>query len=283
LVGDNFNSFVWVNSYLFTADEGQGTYLSTDSGQTWSHANNGIPTTSVMKVASTGNYVFAGTYTSGFFLSTDSGAHWRQKNNGLTHLDVLSIATSGNKIFIATSGGVYLSTDTGSTWNFVSNGLNLSSGALAYIVTNGNMVFTGDRALGIHVSFDDGAHWYLYNNGLTNTSVWSLAISQTNLYAGTQHGFFKLDLATVNSTKDLVESESTINIYPNPVEESFNVSMDDYKSKARMEIFNTIGEVVYTAEITQPLSAFRLNASPGIYVVKISSNDRQYTKKIVLK
>lgn len=281
LTGDYYNSFAWVNSYLFAGEDHKGVFLTTDTGQSWTAVNNGLSSLYIMSLASSGNSIMVGTYTGGFFLSTDSGAHWRQKNNGLMHLDVLSLATSGNKIFAATSGGMYLSTDTGSTWTLINNGLSI--GSLGEVVTNGTITFSGDRSNGVHVSFDDGAHWTSINYNLPSTDVWSMAMSTNSLFIGTNgNGVWRMDFSAINSVKDLNNLVQAVSIFPNPGNGTFNVSVNDLKKNTQMEIINSIGEIIFTTEITQPTTTYDLDYTPGIYFVRIKNTEDQVVKKLVI-
>src|SRR5271169_5139892 len=51
-------------------------------------------------------------------------------------------------------------------------------------------LFAGTWGGGVFLSTNNGTSWTAVNSGLTNFSIMSLAVSGTNLFAGTQNGLF---------------------------------------------------------------------------------------------
>ncbi|MEO0216899.1 MAG: hypothetical protein ABIL14_07785, partial [candidate division WOR-3 bacterium] len=178
-------------------------YKSTDGGNTWSVADNGLPQSDVIVLAvdpENPSIIFAGTYNDGLFKSTNGAQSWSPMNNGLTNMRISAIAIDPNNsqiIYVGTSGGgVFKSVDGGSTWNPANNGLdNLYVGLHALIIDNSSSstLYVGTNN-GIFKSTDAGATWTAINNGVTNTSIQSLALNPKNssiLYAGTNRGILK--------------------------------------------------------------------------------------------
>ncbi len=194
---------VAVNSsgYIFTGTNGDGSFLSTDNGVSWSQINNSLSNDLVRTwvVNSAGN-IFAGTYGSGVFLSTNNGTSWSQVNNGLGNNDVFALTiNSAGYIFAGTdSEGVYLSTNNGASWTQINNGLtNLSLRQIA--INSSGYIFAATWGGGVYLSTNNGASWTPVNNGLTNADVQSLAINSSGyIFAGTYgSGVF---LSTNNGT-----------------------------------------------------------------------------------
>jgi hypothetical protein len=179
------------------AGTGSGVFLSTDNGGNWILA--GTPFSGFSEMLSVGTNLFAGTR-SGVFLSTDNGTSWTPVNTGLLDSNVMALAISGTNLFAGTDTGVFLSTNNGTNWSDISAGLPrgfygiITVGALAVDGTN---LFAGssgrglkayhESGRGVFLSTDFGTNWAAVNNGLTDTSVSALAISGTNLIAGTAH------------------------------------------------------------------------------------------------
>lgn len=69
-------------------------------------------------------------------------------------------------------------------------------------------------------------------------------------------------------------------IYPNPSSERFTVSGID--SEATLELFNSIGMKVFEQKI-EGETTVEPNVISGIYLAKISKDNKTYTKKIVIK
>ncbi|MBO0695589.1 MAG: regulator, partial [Verrucomicrobia bacterium] len=59
------------------------------------------------------------------------------------------------------------------------------SGQVMDILADGSNVFAGSRGGGVFLSTDNGSTWMPLDNGLTNPYVNSLAVSGSNLFAGT--------------------------------------------------------------------------------------------------
>ena len=168
---------------IYAGTRGGGVFLSTNNGTDWTAVNNGLTNTDVYSLAISGANIYAGT-ADGVFLSTNNGTSWNAVNNGLTNTSVGSLAICGTKIFAGTLSGVFLSTNNGSSWNAVNNGL--TNTFVSSIATNGTNIFVGTYEYGgVYLSTDDGSSWNAKDNGL-NTAVYSLAISGTMIFAGTE-------------------------------------------------------------------------------------------------
>ncbi|RMG80874.1 MAG: T9SS C-terminal target domain-containing protein, partial [Bacteroidetes bacterium] len=82
--------------------------------------------------------------------------------------------------------------------------------------------------------------------------------------------------------KDL--AEDNFNIYPNPNNGNFILSAKNLTGNERLVVFNALGEVVFSENITASFSEVSLkNAHPGIYFVKIISDQGNIVRKIVVQ
>jgi photosystem II stability/assembly factor-like uncharacterized protein len=131
----------------------------------------------------------------GLYRSTSGGQFWRRLPIGYGDGWAIVFA-SDNTTALASfgdysaSGGVYISTDTGNTWLDVSAGIDYTVSAAAfepgdvtrvYAATLGGGVYRGTYTPG------SGVSWVQINTGLTDTMVYSIAVSPSNtdvLYAG---------------------------------------------------------------------------------------------------
>ena len=199
---------------LFAGTEGGGVFLSTDDGNSWQTANNGLGDSSVYSLIISGANIFAGTR-NGVFRSTDNGTNWTSANTGLPSDYRVSAFTASNNgegetnLFAGTDGGgVFLSTNNGTNWGAVNDGFprNTSDTATYLNVTTltvspngagGTNLFAGTNNLfgfpnnGVFFSTNNGTSWTA--TGL-HTYINSLAVSPngvdgTNLFAGTGGGF----------------------------------------------------------------------------------------------
>jgi hypothetical protein len=171
-------------------------FIVTNSNGQWVQTNGpcgGI----VYSLAVSGTNLFAGTG-DGVFLSTNNGTNWTTVNNGLskrgTKLAVSPNGTGGTNLFagytrgyeIPAPSGIFLSTNNGTSWSAV----NTPFEGFSQMVEIGTNLFAGNEDGGVFLSTNNGTSWTAVNTGMTNTKVFSLAVSGTNLFAGTFGGVF---------------------------------------------------------------------------------------------
>ncbi|HMV46787.1 MAG TPA: hypothetical protein PLD20_16900 [Blastocatellia bacterium] len=172
---------------------------STNNGRDWTEINQGIISTSVSSLLINGNNLFAGTSSNGVFRSGDNGQTWTAVNNSLPSASIGLLAASGENLFaVASLWGVFRSTDNGQNWVAINNGLANSVTGIAPTVralaVSGNTLVAGTLN-GVFLSTNNGQSWVPSNNGLSTSSVFSMAVSGKNLFAGTGGGgvFLSID------------------------------------------------------------------------------------------
>jgi hypothetical protein len=86
--------------------DGEGAFLSTDNGGSWSGVNNGLTNLNIHSFVTNVRSLFAGT-DAGVFITTNGGISWNAVNAGLKDT-VLALALSGKDLFAGTrSAGVW--------------------------------------------------------------------------------------------------------------------------------------------------------------------------------
>jgi ligand-binding sensor domain-containing protein len=140
------NAFGVVGANLF-AGTGDGIFLSTNSGTSWTAVNSGLTSMTVNAFAVTGPNLFAGTQGGGVFLSTNNGSNWTAVNSGLTSTALSALAVAGASLFAGTVGGVFVSTNGGSSWTAVNTGL-INTSVYALVATGTNL-FAGTFGGGV--------------------------------------------------------------------------------------------------------------------------------------
>jgi len=182
-----------VDIFMLCSD---GVFLSTDDGTSWTAVNEGLPSSEVTTLVSSGTNIFTGTHDKGVFLSTNNGSNWTAVNTGLTDTWVVSLAVSGTNLFAGGSGDdLFRSTNNGTSWTQVGTGL--PNREVTVLVRSGSDLFAGTWYGGIFRSTNNGTSWTAVNTEMSNYGVRSLALFGTNLFAGTDHGVF---LSTNNGT-----------------------------------------------------------------------------------
>jgi len=179
-----------------------GVFVSTNwSNQcrNWTTINTGIIDRDIRSLAVSADCLFAGTETGGVFRTCNQGQSWMQVNAGLTNLSVHALAAhdlgaSGRIVFAGTGNGVFLSRDQGQSWTRISEGLPPGAFVNTLLVSGaGNDLFAGLFG-GVYVlpllslSTGQNQSWSAANTDLTNFNVFSLAMINTRLYAGTIGG-----------------------------------------------------------------------------------------------
>ncbi len=177
------NSLLINGGNIFAGTVGNGVFLSANNGNSWIAKNNGLTNLQVYSLVISGTSIFAGTH-DGVFISNDNGNNWTSV--GLTGNFVYSIAISGSNIFAGSNNGVYLSINNGASWAFMNSGLPATVNSFA---VDNNNVFAGTNGMGMSYTSNNGISWSGINNGLpSNSYIYSLAISGTNIFAGANNG-----------------------------------------------------------------------------------------------
>ena len=176
---------------LYAGTYGTGIFRSTDNGDHWSPASDGLTTPFVLSFTTAGGHVLAGAYFGGGVFRLGDDDIWVEKNQGLIATDVRAIASKSNgDLFAGTFGtGMYRSGDSGQSWAEVNQGLPHSFYVRALAINSGGAVFAGadfvDGGGGVYRSTDNGASWQDVT-GPISTDVRALAIdSSGRIYAGT--------------------------------------------------------------------------------------------------
>jgi len=166
---------------------GNAIYRTTDGGRTWSGSGTSLPAGAVFTfgIDPTSSIVYAGA--DAVFKSTDNGATWSGTGPGLPRLTVYAIAVAPDgTVYVGNDLGIYRSSDGGANWVDLHIGLPVD--ALVVDPASGAVYAAASPFVGVIKSID-GRTWN--SIGLQQNPVYSLAISQSVLYAGTFNGVFK--------------------------------------------------------------------------------------------
>jgi len=165
---------------IFAATYCGGVFRSTDRGDLWGPANNGLTDFCIYTLAVSPDYssdktLFAGTNSGKVFKSVDAGGVWSDSSTGLPDKQVHALAISpdypnDHTIFAGTlGGGVYRSNNAGGSWVEVTSGytdLWVLSLAISPGFASDLTIFAATDGEGLLKSTDGGASWTSVNNGL---------------------------------------------------------------------------------------------------------------------
>jgi hypothetical protein len=87
------------------------------------------------------------------------------------------------------------------------------------------------------------------------------------------------DCETVN-VPEIEKNNPTV--YPNPATNNFTVNLGN-DEKANIQLFNIVGQQVYSETITGSANVNVANLHSGVYMLKINQNGKSYTTKVVVK
>jgi photosystem II stability/assembly factor-like uncharacterized protein len=166
---------------------------TTDGGYTWHEQSWPSPTGYLTAVHSPDNQ-HAWAIGDGIVLKTTDGGetiniNWIFAGSGLNNTIVYSLGANGNNLFAGTLDGVFRSTNNGSSWIAVDSGLT-NIYVNKFIISRETNLFAGTQGGGIFLSTNNGNSWTTVNSGLTSNMVYSFAVIDTNLFAGTYAGVF---------------------------------------------------------------------------------------------
>ena len=172
--------------YLFAGTFNGGVYLSTDHGDSWKQVNFGLLNHYVNCLAASDSNIFTGTK-EGVFRSPSNGAYWIPASNGLVSKSIRSLNIYGKNLYAGTDSGLFVSTDDGDIWTSVG----LKGEAVNAFAVNGSYSFAGTDTSGVLISTDNGANWQIISIPDMSKRVFSLAVMENSLYAGTDMGIYR--------------------------------------------------------------------------------------------
>jgi len=226
-------------------------------------------------LALNGSNIFAGSNT-GMYLSSNNGTNWSSANTGLTSNIIKSLAVSGTNIFAGTEGyGVYSSSNNGSNWDATT----LMDAIVPAIAVCGNNIFAGTFE-GVFLSTNNGVAWNAVNTGLSHTTVFSLALNSSTLFAGTiDGGVYKRTLTEMISGINEIDNEKSISIFPNPFSFETVLKTKNGFKNISLSIYNSFGQQVKQINnISGPtINVQRDNLPSGIYFIQLADENNVIT------
>jgi len=287
------------DTYVYVGSLGGYVYYSSYNGNMW----NPIPIPGIASYSSIAGMVvidtllFAGTENNGVYRTKDNGANWEPVNNGLTNLTILALGVSGNTLYAGTYfDKFFISTDFGENWINSTGNLPLApDNTVSSIAFDDSVIFVGLSRGGVYISQDHGASWQNINEGLTNHYIMSLAVSGSNLIAGTVgYGIWYRSLSDIYNylnfpAGDVSQGFSLSQNYPNPASTGTMICFNlPYRMHALLEVYDQLGNIA--AVLADDVRASGPNKvffdgsllPNGIYYCRLTAGPFSQTMKIVL-
>ena len=199
-----------------------------------------------------------------------SGADTYTWDNGVTDSVEFAPASSGATTYTVTGTDANGCVNT-NTVNVQVNELDIT-GVLTH-ETSGN-----DGEIDVTVAGGTGTNTYSWSSGETTEDITGLTIGD---YTITVDDGVCLDSATFTIINDLgIENSilSSLEIYPNPVNDIVNIKLD---GSFNYEIVNILGEVIISGQATNSTIVDLSELSRGAYFITINSNGVQETLKVI--
>ena len=178
---------------LFAGTNEGGIFRSTDGGETWAPAseglrvyeNNMLPV--IFVLAQKGNTLYAGT-NGNIFYSIDSGDSWQPLAHFQDEIGISGIAFIGDTIYIGrhTEESVFFSNDNGRSWTQIDGGLTGRGGPSLFAI--GTTLFAKTQRQLFRLKAGEDSWTKLTAVSDVSEKIVSFAISENNLYAATADG-----------------------------------------------------------------------------------------------
>lgn len=146
-----------------------------------------------------------------------------------------------------------------------------------------------------NASEDQSLNWMPSFNGMSNVKVTDLDLQPNlpvnptsyNVYAATYgRGVFSGVLNTAVLSKEEFTNNKNVSIYPNPVKDNLNINIKDFSGEISVKIIDINGREVFNKNINNFITSNTLDLSSfssGIYVLKLTGEDLNYSEKIILE
>jgi photosystem II stability/assembly factor-like uncharacterized protein len=188
------------------AGTGNGIFVTTNGGDTWSAAS-GTSVETVISLAVSPNFavdrtVVAGTLHNNLYISTDGGINWNILAGSFGEMIQAQLFSpdfvSDHTLFVGSDAGFFTVVNTAGNWSASNSGLGGNHTihlALSPAFATDQTLFAGAYRGGVHRSVDGGTSWQTMNKGLDNFDVNALQLSPLfpsdhTLVAGTAGGVF---------------------------------------------------------------------------------------------
>ena len=128
--------------------------------------------------------------------------------------------------------------------------------------------------------------WYQSFNGMSNVKVTDLDLRNDNaVYAATYgRGVFSGVFTAATLANEDFSNSKGVSIYPNPSNGQFNININQYSGKVNIQVADLNGREVYNVVNEKFNSEKAVNLQmleSGIYVLRISGEDLNYSQKII--
>ena len=267
-------------------------WMSTNQGNSWSPISNFSSSNELvyaLAIDPVNDKVLYTAWSDSIFGTTNQGLSWKNitANLPVSQASITGIAldpSNYNHAWVTFSGyvdsvKVYQTYNGGVTWKNISSGLpNLPVNCILFQKNSYSGIYAGTDA-GVYYHDTVLNSWVPYNTGLPNVMINDLKYDASGALLAATYGRGVwttpkyVDLTAVNTvTSGTVDAK----VYPNPNNGQFTVQLANAPKPTRIEIYNTLGEKVYTGQLSAsgPQTLIDMSNRPaGVYLYRILAND----------
>lgn len=247
------------------------------------------------------NTIYTGSDDGNVNVTFDGGATWSNISTGLPDRYITSIAVSPSDdltAYVALSGyqeldydpHIFKTTDGGQTWNPIAGNLpNIPVNDI--LVNSTETMLYAATDLNVWYSQDDGLNWTILGDNLPLTLTRDLKLHEPSniLYAGTygrsMHSFDLSQIVLANDDFSIGANE--LIIYPIPATSEINL-IHRFTSEGTIALYDMTGKLVknlftgnLSETIVEPITIDEI--ASGVYFLKVDSNAKSVTKKLIVQ
>lgn len=267
----------YLGSTHYTAGTGTDTYYTSNGGTTWASNPSNIDWNWIYDMsflnATTGWSVGDNVTNGSIFYTNNGGTTWTSQNSTTTFYYGIDFKSANVGYVVGASGTILATTNGGINWNAQTSGTAKQLNGVSFASTTTGWA-AGDTGI-IVMTSNGGTAWGNETSGTSqNINAITCLDSNTAWAVGNGGVILKREFTTgINE----VNKASAIHIYPNPSTGIFTLEMnsENRKVKGEVEVYNMLGEKVYSHSFISHTSSFKMDVSnlpSGTYLVKVSDN-----------
>lgn len=234
--------------------------------------------------SSSGPQQFAITDTGYIYVDNTGYSH----GGGISYSRISMVDTGGvlqwSKVFYNNSSGYSGIIKTANDDFYLYGGIDNSSGAQALVT---KLDQQADSLESYIYTFDANVVWPSFMQVFPDNGFGLIGTIRMNSISNNSDVFFVVADSTgtiITSSKDLKNNKIDFSIYPNPTTDQFTIISSELNDKnSRLEIFNVLGEKIYSVALTNKQQTINHKLNAGIYLVKVLNGEKQSAKKLMVE
>jgi len=290
------------NDSTIFAGTWSGVYKSTNNGNSWAVTGLSTTTMPVHSLLVRKFDMFAATLGGGVFNSPNNGFSW--KDISIKNIDKYTGIEVVNKIYALALIDTTIIASVEFGYLFYYTALAISPFALLEstppvfipilcFAGYHEQLFAGNTRGNIFFSNSDGSQWGVVTSSLTGHALYSLALNNSYIFAGTESGIWRLRYPEISTTVDDVKGVPTgftlEQNYPNPFNSSTKIKFSIHSAgRVSLKVYTILGSVVEDlVDKTMAPGTYQVEFSPaklssGVFFYSLVSHESRITKKLIL-